>query len=307
VWWGRKDLFENPQEQAAFKKRYGYALAPPKTLQQLRDSAEFFTRKKGDQLAGKTLAQDFPGFVQEGAQAGTAFQSLRYIYLNQWGGDYWDDQGNPAADSPENQKAMAFYQSLWKYAPAGQAAMSIADVPVVMGNGDAAAGFIWSDFVFSLDKPGASKFAGKYLFAAPPANADDPSARRTATEPSMLIISKASSNKEATYLFLQWIVTKKTQDALFAQGVGEPIRNDTFDLPEVTSGRHKQYYEAVKEALKYGAGFPPVPKLFEIGDEVNRMQQRVGQGQQSPADGLAGVQSKMGEICGGSCILQPGG
>jgi len=57
----RRDLFEHPQERSSFSKRYGYSLAPPKTLQNLLDVAEFFTRKKGQQLAGKELTRDFYG------------------------------------------------------------------------------------------------------------------------------------------------------------------------------------------------------------------------------------------------------
>lgn len=40
----RKQLFEDPKEQAAFKTKYGYDLAPPTTIQQVEDIARFFTR-----------------------------------------------------------------------------------------------------------------------------------------------------------------------------------------------------------------------------------------------------------------------
>jgi multiple sugar transport system substrate-binding protein len=40
----RKNLFEDPQEQAAFKAKYGYELAAPKTMQEVEDIATFFTR-----------------------------------------------------------------------------------------------------------------------------------------------------------------------------------------------------------------------------------------------------------------------
>ena len=53
VYWARADLLNNPEEQAAFKAKYGYDLAPAKTIEQMRDIAEFFTRKKGEKLAGK--------------------------------------------------------------------------------------------------------------------------------------------------------------------------------------------------------------------------------------------------------------
>ena len=38
----RIDLFENPDNQKAFKAKYGYDLAPPKTWKQYLDIAEFF-------------------------------------------------------------------------------------------------------------------------------------------------------------------------------------------------------------------------------------------------------------------------
>ena len=52
VYWARADLLNNPEEIAAFKAKFGYDLAPAKTIEQMRDIAEFFTRKKGEKLAG---------------------------------------------------------------------------------------------------------------------------------------------------------------------------------------------------------------------------------------------------------------
>jgi len=73
VYWARNDVLSHPDEKAAFKKRYNYDLAPAKTLQQMRDIAEFFTRKKGDKLGGETLESDFYGVVLEGIKGGTTF------------------------------------------------------------------------------------------------------------------------------------------------------------------------------------------------------------------------------------------
>ena len=57
----RKDLFEHPDEKEEFKKRYGYELRVPETWDEYLDAAEFFTRKKGETLAGKKLEEDFWG------------------------------------------------------------------------------------------------------------------------------------------------------------------------------------------------------------------------------------------------------
>ena len=201
---------------------------------------------------------------------------------------------------------MKLYQELWDYSPSGRAEMSLIDVPVVMGEGRAASGIVYSDFLFSVDKPGKSKYAGKFVYAPIPANAEGDEANRTAaTEPSMIIISKQSKNPEAMYLFLQWMVSKETQDAWFDGGVGMPVRKDSLQHPTVTGGERAQMYEAVQGSLEHGDAFPAVPKLFEIIDEVNKMQQSVGQGQ-DPAEALGGTQSKLEDICGDSCVVEGG-
>src|SRR5262245_9525170 len=43
-WSYRKDWFEDPKEMEAFKAKYGYDLAPPKTWKELLEIAEFFHR-----------------------------------------------------------------------------------------------------------------------------------------------------------------------------------------------------------------------------------------------------------------------
>jgi multiple sugar transport system substrate-binding protein len=242
----------------------------------------------------------------EGAQAGAVFGDVRYSFMNQYGGDFWDDSGKPSINSPQNVEAMKLYQELWDYSPPGRAEMSLIDVPVVMGEGRAASGIVYSDFLFSVDKKGKSKYAGKFAYASVPANADGNEDDRTvATEPSMIIISKQSENPEAMFLFLQWMVSKQTQDAWFDGGVGMPVRKDSLEHPTVTGGERAEMYEAVKGSLENGDAFPAVPKLFEIIDEVNKMQQSVGQGQ-DPAQALAGVQGKLEDICGDSCVVEGG-
>ena len=59
----RRDLFGHADEVTAFRAKYGYDLGAPADYGQWRDIAEFFTRKKGQSLAGKPLERDFYGTV----------------------------------------------------------------------------------------------------------------------------------------------------------------------------------------------------------------------------------------------------
>ena len=106
VYWARGDLLGHADEKAAFKKRYGYDLGPAKTLQQMRDIAEFFTRKKGEKLAGQPLDSDFYGVVLEGIKGGTTFWTVWTAFIRNFGGDVLDAEGRPTVDRPENVAAV---------------------------------------------------------------------------------------------------------------------------------------------------------------------------------------------------------
>ena len=178
-----------PSEQAAFKAKYGYDLAPAKTLQQMRDIAEFFTRKKGEKLAEQALDSDFYGIVLEGIAAARLSRRSGTTSSRTIGGDIVDAEGKPTFDRPENVAAIKLWAELWKFAPPGMAEYSLVDVPTVMGNGIAAQTIAWSDFVLGVDQPGASRYAGKFVYAPVPPKAGLEGQRSVEAEPSMTVIS----------------------------------------------------------------------------------------------------------------------
>ncbi len=110
----RQDLFDDPTEQEAFKKRFNYDLAVPQTWAQHRDIAEFFTRKAGENLKGEKLAKDFYGV---GLMAGPfpEIQDEMSGVLWSQGADWLTDEGKVPVDAVE--KAMNDYLALMKYAP----------------------------------------------------------------------------------------------------------------------------------------------------------------------------------------------
>lgn len=110
----REDLLEDPTEQAAFKAKYGYDLAVPKTWKEHRDHAEFFTRKAGDKLKGEALTKDFYGV---GLMAGPfpEIQDEMSGVLWSQGADWLTDEGVVPVDAVE--KAMNDYLALMPFAP----------------------------------------------------------------------------------------------------------------------------------------------------------------------------------------------
>lgn len=297
VYWARNDLLTHPAEKTAFKAKYKYELAPAKTFQQMMDIAEFFTRKKGEMLAGEPLKNDFYGVLMEGIPGGTTFTTVWENLLKNWGGDLFDSQGRPAFNSPQNIAALKYWAKLWKYAPPGQAEYSLVDVPTAMGNGIAAQSIAWSDFVLGIDKAGAAPYAGKFIYAGVPMNADTKK-RSAGAEPSLISINKASKKKEATYLFMQWLVDKDTQAKLFTAGKGGvPVRYSSFQQPAISQSDKASLYAAMKNTMEVAVAKPKLPKFFEINDALSPIIQQVGIGKLTPEDAAKAAQEKLLGIC----------
>jgi len=302
VYWARADLLNDPGEKAAFKAKYGYELAPAKTFQQFLDIGEFFTRKAGQTLAGQPLKTDFYGILHEGITGGATLVSVWENLLKNFGGGLFDAAGAPAFDTPANVQALALWAKMWKYSPPGQAEYSLVDVPTVMGNGIAAQSIAYSDFVLGIDKPGGSPLAGKFTYAGIPSNPDFKGPRSAGAEPSGIVINKASKQKAATFLFLQWMIDKDTQAKLITAGKGGvPIRSSSFAMAEL-GGDKAAFYGAMKSTLEVAQAKPKVPKIFEIYDALGPIVQQVGQGKLSPEEGAKQGQAKMLAICK-TCLL----
>jgi ABC-type glycerol-3-phosphate transport system substrate-binding protein len=239
----------------------------------------------------------------EGIKGGTTLWTVLNAFVKNFGGDIFDAEGKPTVNRPENVAAVKFWADLWKFSPPGQAEYSLIDVPTVMGNGIAAQTLAWSDFVLGIDQPGKSKLAGKFVYAGSPANAQGKT-RSAETEPSGIVISKHSKQPEATYLFLQWMVDKSTQQMLFDKsgGAGVPIRTSTWSLPSVKQSKFAGLYLAMQESLKYGAAKPKAPKLFEIMDVLVGLVQEVGLGKKSADQAMKEGQEKVMAICS-KCTL----
>lgn len=302
VYWARADLLGDPGEKAAFKAKYGYDLAPAATIEQMRDIAEFFTRKKGAMLAGKPLESDFYGIVLEGIKGGSTFPTLWENFIKNYGGDLIDADGKPNFDTPQTVAALKMWHELWTFAPPGIAEYSLVDVPTVMGNGIAAQSIAWSDFVLGVDKKGVSPYAGKFVYGPIPVKAGT-TKRYAGAEPSVTVINAASKNPEATFIFLEWLADKKQQDKLITMGEGGvPIRSSSWALPAIAGAANQSLYAAMQSTLDVAVAKPKMPKFYEIYDVMSGIAQEVGLGKITPEQGAKMGQTEMLKLCT-KCLL----
>jgi len=231
--WYRYDLFENLEEQENFKARYGYELpSPPITTEQYLDTAEFFTRKAGEKLAGEVLTQDFYGTtIQGGRHVSTWYGYLNFLYsfggretLIERGSDY----GKVALNSPEAVEALEYYKKLAEFSPPGTLTYTWDETQAAMQQGIAAQAINWDDATYAVEDPNQSLVFGKMAYSGVPINR----AKITMVEGWAMFISKFSDNKEAAWLFLQWCMEEDAQIAQMLNG-GESAIRATYDNEEV--------------------------------------------------------------------------
>jgi ABC-type glycerol-3-phosphate transport system substrate-binding protein len=112
----RKDLFEDPAQQAAFKEKFGYDLAVPQTWEQFRDAAIFFTQDANNDGTVDLYGTDVIGANPEEWMALVLQAGSPGVVL--------DDAGNVIIDNDAHLKALEFYTGLYcndKVAPEGAA------------------------------------------------------------------------------------------------------------------------------------------------------------------------------------------
>jgi multiple sugar transport system substrate-binding protein len=142
-WAYRRDLFEDPDNMAAFEEQYGYPLAVPATWAELRDIAEFFTRPD-EGLYGVAV------YTQGGYDAIVmGYENVLFSY----GADWKDDDNNVLGviNSPEAVAALELYKELYSFAPPGTDNAFFQEMNDAFTNGQAAMVMNYFAFFPALD------------------------------------------------------------------------------------------------------------------------------------------------------------
>ena len=273
----RKDLFENSEEKANFKAKYGYELRPPKTWKEYKDVAEFFTREKGETLAGKVLQRDFYG---------TAFYGQRDWCWAWWGnrfasygGVYFDeDTMEPMINSPAGVKALEDMIEIKKYCPPNVLAFGYEELKDAFLNGDTAMVIQWPCVGKKGADPAQSKIVGKIGVTTVPGVIKDGKLYRRAMMPCgrVLGIAKESEYPWKAYQVIWHVSYKTSMDDVSTAKTGlDPYRYSHFQHPEEyemfpTIEAAKIYLEGVKSNME--AGYPElvIPGAEQYEDVLGR-------------------------------------
>lgn len=206
-WAYRMDLFENPDEQAAFEAEYGYPLAVPETWDQLMDIAKFFTRPDADPpLYGAAI------YTQKDYDAITmGYENVMFSY----GASWQNPETNEVlgiVNSPEAIAALEYYRELYACcSPPGMGNAFFQETNDALINGQAAMIMNYFAFFPALASEAINPFAADTGYFANPAG---PGGARHAAlgGQGMSVISYISPERQAAALdFIKWFAQEEIQ------------------------------------------------------------------------------------------------
>jgi multiple sugar transport system substrate-binding protein len=258
-WAYRKDWFENPSEMKAFKEKYGYDLAPPKTWKQLRDIAEFFNRPHA------TPPRYGIGIYTQVNADGLAMGYTTALY------SYGGELGNYATcavdgivNSPRAIQALEAYKELYSFTPPGWANAAFQENNLAITQSLAAMSMNYFAFFPALINPSINANAAVTGFFANPAG---PTGERySALGGQGISIVSYSKKQEAAKKFLEWFVRDSTQQKWAELG------GYTADAQILASSKFRQatpYNEAFYESMFVVKDFWAVPYYGQLLEQLN--------------------------------------
>ena len=203
-WAYRRDLFEDPEEMAAFEEEYGYPLAPPEDYMQLMDIANFFTRPdEGLYGVGIYTQADYDALTM----------GVENVMFS-WGADWKDENNNVMGivNSPEAIESVEFYRELYDCCQApGLSNAFFAEVNDAFIGGQIAMGMNYFAFFPALVNPSVNPYAEDTGFFV---NPKGPGGAQHAAlgGQGMSIVSYISPEKqEASKDFIRWFAQEEIQ------------------------------------------------------------------------------------------------
>jgi multiple sugar transport system substrate-binding protein len=236
----RKDLFEDPKEQAAFKAKNNKDLVVPETYDDFLTVAQFFTRPD-EKLWGTTL------MAGVGDWSTDDFKTM----LAAWGGDghLVTDDFKVAFDTPQGIEALQFYADLinkWKVTPPGTTSASWDNSDNNFNSGLTAIGMGYHDLAL---KPNVN---GEVAYAVVPKQVT----RGPHFGTWMLGIPKTAKAKDWSYRTIAWFTSAETQRKMVADKL-HPTRVSVYDEisnDDAVRQATGNFYEVLGKSLAVGVG-----------------------------------------------------
>ncbi|GAB4550282.1 MAG: hypothetical protein OHK0023_15960 [Anaerolineae bacterium] len=205
----RKDLFENPSEQAAYRDQFGTDLRVPQTWAEFHQVAKFFTRPQ-DNLYGTVFAAYPDGH-------NTVYDFCLQLWTR--GGELFDAQNKLQLDTPKAVQALEFYRKMLNDTRAVHPQCREFDSVksgMAFAAGEVAMMINWFGFASMCETIPESKVKGKVDIGVIPS---DPGISGVSLNVYwMLSIGSGSPHAEIAYKFLRFCASPAMDKALTLEG-----------------------------------------------------------------------------------------
>jgi multiple sugar transport system substrate-binding protein len=263
-WAYRKDLFEDPDEMAAFEETYGYPLAPPETMDQLMDIAKFFTRPD-EGLYGAAI---YTGVGYDALVMG--FQNMLFSFGAGWSDENFNPEG--VINSPEAVAALEFYRELYECCqPPGMSEAFFAEVNDAMISGQAAMGMNYFAFFPALSNPEVNPYADVTGYFINPAGPGGEQFAALGGQGISVISHIDEERQQASLDFIKWFGSPEVQQEWGAVG-GYSANKEVLSDPAFLE--QTPYNAAFAETMGMVKDFYNIPiydpLLFAARDEISR-------------------------------------
>jgi multiple sugar transport system substrate-binding protein len=247
----RKDIFARPDLQKAFKAKYNYDLAPPKTWKQFDQIGSFLTDAlKSEGIYGGCFFREPPYtmfmFEERFRNEGGKFfdpNTMKATVNGPVGVKVLTEMRNENRFMPPGVEKFGFVENLAVFLQ-GQSAMTISWPPY----GRFAAGYLADEK--ALDWVPKSTIANKVGYALPPGGHPELAAGFA------LSVASTSKQKEQAYLFIQWLNSEEisNQRVQLPYTLRDPFRNSHYTNPQYLARwtDAKDYLKALQDASKTG-------------------------------------------------------
>ncbi|AVA23001.1 ABC transporter substrate-binding protein [Rhizobium sp. LEGMi198b] len=253
----QKSLYNDEAKKTAFKTKYGYDLAPPKTWKEVSDQATFFANPPN------FFGTQFPGKEE-------AINGRFYEMLVAEGGEYLDKDGKPAFNSEAGVRALDWFVNMYKAkaVPAGTTNYLWDDLGAGFASGTVALDLDWPGWATYFNDPKSSKIAGNVGVVVQPVGS---AGKHTGWSGHHgFSVTEACKNKDAA-ASLVWFLTNDDSQKLEAANGTLPTRKAVWewDIQQAASDPYKkEVLSTFQESMKYAFPVPRTPQWIEISNVV---------------------------------------
>jgi multiple sugar transport system substrate-binding protein len=205
-WAYRKDMLEDPKEMEAFKAKYGYDLAIPKTFQELVDISEFFYRPDADPpMYGAAV------YTQKDYDAITmGFENALFTYGCDWHDANWVVEG--VLNAPHCVESLEAYKKLYDSGPPGNTNSFYAEMNDYYINGKAVMAINYFAFLPALINQGTDpNFWDKTGFFSNPAGPYGQQFASLGGQGTSINAYISDERQQAAFDFIKWFASDEIQ------------------------------------------------------------------------------------------------